>query len=249
MATVGNRAWIAIAALGLLAAPAYATAQKGSSHAAVQKTATVKRPDFARAQASPDVRHIADWVADSGDNSGLPFAIIDKTNARVFVFEPDGAFRGASPVLLGLARGDHTVPGIGEREMSLIRPDERTTPAGRFVAERGKNMDGEDIIWIDYDAAVSMHRVRAKKPRERRLERLASPTPADNRISYGCVNVPVKFYNNVIDRTFASATAVVYVLPETRAAHDVFGSYEVSPRERSSARAARPQIVRDDTPR
>ncbi len=246
MATVGNRAWIAIAALGLWATSA--TAQNDSWPAA-DEAALVKRLDFASASASRDVRHIVDWVVHSGDNRGLPFAIIDKTNARVFVFAPDGAFRGASPVLLGLARGDHTVPGIGEREMSSIRPDERTTPAGRFVAERGRNIKGEDIIWVDYDAAVSMHRVRANNPRDRRLERLASPTVADNRISYGCINVPAKFYNTVIDRTFHSGNAIVYVLPETRPAREVFGSYAVGPREQASARARRPQIVQHAMPR
>jgi len=85
-------------------------------------------------------------------------------------------------VLLGLARGDDSVPGIGERKIAEILPFERTTPAGRFVGERGRNASGEDIVWVDYDAAVSMHRVRATNPKERRLERLASPTPADNRI-------------------------------------------------------------------
>ena len=245
----GNRARIAIAVLALLATPAYATAQDDTLPAASAAVAGVQRPDFSRTPASPDVRHIAGWVAHSGDNRGLPYAIIDKTSARVFVFDPTGEFRGASPILLGLARGDHSVPGIGEREMSSILPDERTTPAGRFVAERGKNIKGEDIIWIDYDAAVSMHRVRANNPRERRLERLASPTAADNRISYGCVNVPAKFYNSVIDRTFRSENAIVYVLPETRPAREVFGSYDVSPRALSSERTRRPQMAQQALPR
>ena len=98
-------------------------------------------------------------------------------------------------MLLGLAHGDDSVPGIGERQMSEIRPEERTTPAGRFVSEPGRNLQGEDIVWIDYDAAVSMHRVRATNPAERRLERLASPGVDDNRISYGCINVPADFYD------------------------------------------------------
>jgi hypothetical protein len=63
-------------------------------------------------------------------------------------------------VLLGLARGDVSVPGIGERKISDINPHERTTPAGRFISEPGRNLSGEDIVWVDYDAAVSMHRVR-----------------------------------------------------------------------------------------
>jgi hypothetical protein len=43
-----------------------------------------------------------------------------------------------------------------------------------------------------------MHRVRLVDPKERRLERLASADPADRRISYGCINVPVAFFDTVV---------------------------------------------------
>ena len=52
-----------------------------------------------------------------------------------------------------------------------------------FEVEPGRNTQGEDIIWIDYDAAVSMHRVRTANKADRRLERLATPSVAANRIS------------------------------------------------------------------
>ncbi|RDH97569.1 L,D-transpeptidase [Caldimonas thermodepolymerans] len=169
------------------------------------------------------VQQVAHAVVRSGDAQGMAFAIVDKTGARLHVYDALGRVQGTAPVLLGLARGDHSVPGIGERRMSEIRPHERTTPAGRFVAEHGRNVQGEDIIWVDYEAAVSMHRVRATNPRERRLERLASPTIADNRISYGCINVPADFYDRVLKPTFRARHAVVYVLPETRPVHEVLG--------------------------
>jgi hypothetical protein len=140
----------------------------------------------------------------------------------LWLFSAAGEALGDTPVLLGLARGDDSVPGIGERAMKDIQPHERTTPAGRFVAEAGRNADGEDIFWIDYNAAVSMHRVRASNPVERRLQRLATATPADNRISYGCINVPVKFYNQRIQPTLNHQHAVVYILPETMAAQALF---------------------------
>jgi hypothetical protein len=38
----------------------------------------------------------------------------------------------------------------------------------------------------------------------------------DNRISYGCINVPEAFYNEVIDGLFASGKGSIYILPETR---------------------------------
>lgn len=192
--------------------------------------AAVRHADFKGERPSEDARHIADWVVDSADHGALPFAIVDKRQARLHVFDEQGRLIGSAAVLLGLAHGDDSVPGIGERPLAEIRPEERTTPAGRFHAEPGRNLDGEDIVWVDYAAAVSMHRVRATKPAERRLQRLASATPADNRISYGCINLPAAFYDRVLRPAFAEQGGIVYVLPETLSAQAWFGSYAVDAR-------------------
>lgn len=172
---------------------------------------------------SADTRELMAWIRATGDNRRQPFAIIDKKLATLQVFDVAGTLLGSSPVLLGLAVGDDSVPGIGERKMSDILPKERTTPAGRFASEPGVNLQGEDIVWIDYDAAISMHRVRTSNPADRRLERLASTLPAEHRISYGCVNVPAAFYDAWVKPVFGVNPAVVYVLPETRSASSVFG--------------------------
>jgi len=179
--------------------------------------------DFAAEDASDDVRQMANWVMDQRDHRGMPFVIVDKQHVRVFVFHPDGKLDGATPALMGSAAGDDSVPGIGEREMLAILPHERTTPAGRFLSSPGINSLGEDIIWVDYSAAVSMHRVRAKDPKERRLERLASATSDDNRISFGCINLPVAFYDSIVKPALGASQGVVYVLPETRSLQAVFG--------------------------
>ncbi|MGV8805200.1 MAG: hypothetical protein ACWA6Y_09580 [Polaromonas sp.] len=168
-------------------------------------------------------RDVSAWIRTSGDNGGKPFAIIDKKAATVHIFGAAGDWRASSPVLLGLAVGDESVPGIGERKMADIKPHERITPAGRFVSEPGVNLQGEDIVWIDYDAAVSMHRVRTSNKADRRLHRLATPSVADNRISYGCVNVPVAFYDRFVKPALGAAPAVVYVLPETHPLSDLPG--------------------------
>ena len=57
---------------------------------------------------------------------------------------------GATAVLIGAARGDDTVAGIGSRPIAAVAPHERTTPAGRFTAEPGHNASGEDVVWFDY---------------------------------------------------------------------------------------------------
>jgi hypothetical protein len=217
-----------IAALTLslaLAAPAGAASSAGA--------------DYGRVSPSAAVRTVGDWVVRTKDNQSMPFMVIDKRRARLYVFEAGGRLQGTAPVLLGLARGDHTVPGIGDKPLKDIKDDERTTPAGRFVAERGRNLHGDDIIWVDYDAAVSMHRVRSVGPGERRLERLASPTAADNRISYGCINVPVAFFDQVIDRVVTGSRAVVYVLPDVQPLPEVFGWTAAASRGGSGSGKAR----------
>lgn len=179
---------------------------------------------FAQEIASVEVRYVADWVLDSGNNGGLPFVILDKKDARVFVFHGDGKLRGAAPALLGFAVGDDSVPGIGDKKLSAIQPEERTTPAGRFVASLDRNLKGGQILWVDYDAAISLHPVITSNAQERRAQRLASPSPLDNRISYGCINVPADFFRNVISPAFASSNGIVYVLPETRSVKSLFNS-------------------------
>lgn len=186
-----------------------------------------KSAGFEDESASPEARYVADWVVDSGDSQSMPFAIVDKKNAKVFVFDAGGRLRGAAPALLGLAVGDDAVPGIGERALSSIRPEERTTPAGRFVATMDRNLQGKEILWVDYGGAVSMHPIVRGTPLERRLQRLTSPTPLDNRISYGCINVPAKFFTTIVRPAFTGTNGIVYVLPETRSALEVFGSYDV----------------------
>lgn len=186
--------------------------------------AATRVADFGKTWASPDARQIADWVAKSGDNEGDGFIIVDKKYARIYVFDSSARLRGDSPVLLGGARGDESIPDIGKRPLRSVRPEERTTPAGRFLAERGRDVRGEDVVWVDYDAAVSMHRVVTTNPKERRLERLATPTVSDNRISYGCINVPVPFYENQVRPMFAKRRIMVYVLPEIKPLREVFAA-------------------------
>ena len=183
--------------------------------------------DFNGEDPSPEVRHVANWSHHTGDHKQQAFVIVDKKDARVYVFGPDGKLRESAPALLGSAHGDHSVPGIGDKPLALIQADEKTTPAGRFKAEPGLNAGNEDVVWVDYDAAVSMHRIRPLVAAERRLERLASLTVDDNRISFGCINLPVSFYENVLAPTVKKHGAVIYVLPETRTPQQQFGSFDV----------------------
>lgn len=195
-----------------------------------ERTVALPRPqrsvrnaaDFAGERASLDVHQLAQWVVNSADNGTRPFVILDKKDTRVFVFDANGRVLGATPVLLGHAQGDDTVPGIGTRPIEAVRPEERTTPAGRFVSVPGRNTLGENVLWVDYDAAVSIHRVRLSTPSEQRVERLASPTADDNRISYGCINMPVPFFEQVLWPHLRRGSGAVYVLPEQKSIEQAF---------------------------
>jgi hypothetical protein len=189
---------------------------------ALQLAPSLRFADFGEEPASDEARQVANWVVASGDNRRLFFVILDKINTKVFVFEPSGKLRSATPVLIGAAVGDDSVTGIGGRPIAQVQPHERTTPAGRFMGEPGRNTSGEDVVWVDYEAAVSMHRVRTLEPKERRLERLASPGTEDNRISYGCINMPVAFFEDVLKPAFNASYGVIYVLPEIKSLAEVF---------------------------
>jgi hypothetical protein len=208
------------------AAAASAQAQTPSATA----TAAPAHADFGAIHPSYDVRRMADGVIATGDNAGAPFVIIDKLAARVFVFDARGRLSGAAPFLLGLARGDDIVAGIGDRKLADIGPPDRVTPAGRFVASLGHDLGEKDVLWVDYKAGVALHRVINTNPREHRLQRLASPSPRARRISYGCINVPAAFYDAVIDPTFAATSGVVYILPETRPLEQTFAGIAASSR-------------------
>lgn len=172
--------------------------------------------------ASAAVIEVAGWVRETADNQGLPFLVIDKISAQVSAYDREGRLLGITPALLGLARGDVSPPGIGDRPLAAITPAERITPAGRYLASLGENTGGESILWIDYGSALSLHPVVTTRAADRRLQRLATASVEDNRISYGCVNVPATFYEEVVQTTFAGTVGVVYILPESRSWTAVF---------------------------
>lgn len=244
----GVRRLLLLAAVIGIAIPSAAVSEGSSSAlpdvARVPASAGIgaRSANFGKEPVSPDARHVADWVADSGDNAGVDFLIVDKKFARVYAFDANAHVRGSSAVLLGAAKGDNTVPGIGSRRIADVRPHERTTPAGRFVGERGYNSRGENVVWVDYDAAVSMHRVVTTNPKERRLQRLATSALDDKRISYGCINVPVAFFEAYIVPVFAEHRAIIYVLPEVSPVEHIFGTRRLAATS-GIARHERPDFI------
>ena len=221
----------AFLALVLIGSPSAAFTQPGVDPLAPIAASLPKGPDPLAPldEAAPstelssgEAARITNWVIATRDNGGNPFIVIDKAAARVFVFDAEGQMVGSAPALLGITRGDDSAPGIGDRELRNIPVQDRTTPAGRFVAKYGPAAGNSKVLWVDYASALSLHAVVPGTKKERRLQRLNSPASDDNRITYGCINVPKKFYASVIRPLFSETTGVVYILPETKPLKDVF---------------------------
>ncbi|MCJ8157573.1 hypothetical protein [Sphingomonas sp. LaA6.9] len=222
-----SAAWLA---LGCVALPWVASAQEVPTASAAEPLVdAVAAPDAPAADAvepsSEIVAQMAQWITASRDNGDLPFMIIDKVAAEVIIFDAQGQFLGAAPALLGIAPGDESAPGVGDRELSAIKPEDRTTPAGRFVAKYGIGSGNRKVLWVDYVTAISLHPVVTANKKERRLQRLNSPSPEDNRITYGCINVPASFYAKVVSPLFKETSGVVYILPETKPLNEVFAAF------------------------
>jgi len=173
-------------------------------------------------QPTADARRMADWVVQRHDNGRMPFIVLDKRDARLYVFDVQGRLLDQTPVLLGSAHGDETYPGIGDVPIDQVKPFQRTTAAGRFVTRPGLDADHTDVVWLDYDAALAMHRVINKVKSERRLQRIASPNPKVRRISWGCINIPVAFFDTYISPVFGKRSGVTYVIPERKSFAEVF---------------------------
>ncbi|MCJ0825263.1 hypothetical protein MQC88_04700 [Luteimonas sp. 50] len=175
-------------------------------------------------EVSKTVIELAGWVVAARDSEGYPFAIIDKAAAQILVFGGDGRLLGAAPGLFGSAVGDHSAPGVAGLALREIPGRDRTTPAGRFVGGFGPSRDAGRVLWVDYDSAVSIHPTATGVPSERRVERLASPTPDDNRITHGCINVAPVFYEQIMRPTFERG-GVFYILPDVMPLAETFPQF------------------------
>lgn len=143
-----------------------------------------------------------------------PFAIVDKRQATLSVYDADGRLLGRTPALLGLTPGDAEPASSRGKPPQALTSQERVTPAGRFEAQPGRNLSGERVVWFDYEANLAIHRLRPAPAQERRAERLASASLQDRRITLGCVVVDPAFFDAVVLPALGGGASLVYILPE-----------------------------------
>jgi hypothetical protein len=214
---------VALAAGFALSAPAAAQAAQKKN---TETTQAAPEEETAKSEAAS---RVIEWVAASGDNGELPYMIVDKQAARLFLFDAMGKPLGDAPVLVGIATGDEATPGVGAKKLAEIGPAEKTTPAGRFVAKFGRAVGKQRVLWVDYYTSVALHAVVTSNKKERRVQRLASPEVDDNRITFGCINVPTAFYSKRVSPLFRKAGGIVYVLPDSKPLEEVFPRLRLLP--------------------
>ena len=214
-------------ALATMSAPSVVSAQDmPPPSGAGEPVVDINPSPDATVLASETAAQVTNWVTASRDNGELPFIVVDKVAAEVFVFDSQGQLLGATAALLGVTPGDDSAIGVGDRELSEISPEDRTTPAGRFVASIGVARGNHKVLWVDYATSISLHAVVTAKKKERRLERLNSPTADDNRITYGCINVPADFFAKIVRPAFDGTSGIVYIIPESKQLKDVFLTFQ-----------------------
>ena len=217
----------ALAIVALTAAVPAGAAQ--SVDVSESPSASVSTEQAREAERSDAVARVADWIIASHDNGSLPYIIIDKRTAGLFLFDAQGKPLGEAPILIGVAIGDEATPGVGTKPLAEIGPAERTTPAGRFLARYGLAAARQRVLWVDYSTSVALHPVIKGTKLEQRRARLLSPARDDNRITFGCINVPAAFYSKNVRPLFRKKGGVVYVLPDTKLLEDVFPRLRVQP--------------------
>lgn len=219
---------LALASLALTAPVSSRAAESFKTSKSLQPQ-TAGAENQVEAEKSEAVTRVSDWIVASHDNGPLPYMIIDKRAAALFLFDAGGKKLGEIPILVGVAVGDEATPGVGSKNLYEIGPAERTTPAGRFLAKYGLAAGRQRVLWIDYATSVALHPVPRGTRKERRRQRLLSPAVDDNRITFGCINVPLIFYSKKVRPLFRKKGGIVYILPDTKQLEDVFPRLRVQP--------------------
>lgn len=139
------------------------------------------------------------------------FLVADKTNGEILLINPVTGSIDRSPALYGRRIADSF--DFNRYDLEL-RTAPFITPSGEFVITKAYSTRLKKNIFIfmhGTNMLMAIHSVYLGAPRQQRLERLQTPTPSDNRITNGCINVPDEFWHRIEDLPNGTK---LYILPE-----------------------------------
>ena len=173
-------------------------------------------PEEAKAQMSPLAQQTYEAMAPVAIKTGKWFMVADKPNGMLHIFKEDGSHALSDPTLYGKDTGDVLAT------VSSLEGGAKTTPAGKFTlkARSSTYAGGQELILVeskDYTGYIAIHAADTSTPSENRLGRLDTPTAADNRVSYGCINTKHDTFVNEIAPNIANLDGgMVFVLPDAQ---------------------------------
>ena len=173
-------------------------------------------PAAAKAQMSPTAQNVYEAMAPVAMKSGKWFMVADKPNGMLHIFKEDGSHALSDPTLYGKDTGDVM------EALSSLEGGAKVTPAGKFTlkARPSTYAGGQELILVeskDYTGYIAIHAADTSTPSENRLGRLDTPTAADNRVSYGCINTKHDTFINEIAPNIANLDGgMVFVVPDAQ---------------------------------
>jgi lipoprotein-anchoring transpeptidase ErfK/SrfK len=205
------------ATLGLDSPPERASATSGTNSAS-----TVEVP--------PSLHNLVDDITYQGMSSTArerfkdmatwhePYILIDKPNATGYVIGADHRIQAIFPVLLGRERGEQ--PNIVNVKVDAPGSRGATTPAGMFRLSRARLTEedlreyNDNILRLEGPGTGGncIHETWQVELSSRE-HALATPTPEDNRVSAGCVNVSRAIFETHV-KPLPSGTRV-WITPDT----------------------------------
>jgi len=222
------KALVALTGMALVVSPLLRT----DAHAAPAKASSAKKkaapPPVELPPLTIAAQRVTTWVTETADNQSLPYIVIDKPSATIIVYDASGKPVATGPVLIGIAEGDDATPGVGSKSLSEIGPAEKTTPAGRYLAKFGRAAGNTKVLWVDYATSVAIHTIPPGN-KENRTKRMLSPAIDDNRVTFGCINVPKAIYNGKIAPMFGKKGGYVYILPDSKPLEAAFPPLHARP--------------------
>jgi hypothetical protein len=195
---------------------------------ASSKTVITEVPADAAPRMSALAQSVYVQMANAAQKSGKGFIIADKPNGMIHLFNADGSLLAQDTALYGKDVGD----SIAGQKASL-EGGPKVTPAGQFelgimpsndyAGGFGLTLQGtdqpltspENLAKKRFNSTVAVHAAYLGDVNERRLDRLASKSAKDNRISYGCINTSHDLFINKIKPNAKSFDGgMIFVLPD-----------------------------------
>lgn len=144
------------------------------------------------------------------------YVIVDKPNAKLYIIGTNKKIVGTMPVLLGQTKGE--TPNMSNPESDVA--EQATTPSGKYTLTRLPTEEGIatykgkifNIISKD-NAGLAIH-ITYPPEKEKRSKSLNTPTPDDNRMSWGCINVDEEMWDQYIEGNIKNRGATLFILPD-----------------------------------